>query len=418
MNTTLRTFCIVASFLSAGSLLAQGKTVADKQGLVTLSAPEGLQFGKSNPLEVGEEPKDYPAIEFQLSAPGARQFMVVTARVINGGSFQLLPVLVGDRVYFDSYKDAEKAEVVGDPAPHVVVYIRGKGERLLVVMYRRLVGRSLKFMVRCDQKEWKAHKAALFGMLDGAQTKLAPWPTRATGDRKEKDKKGVVFSVADDVKDKKALREVESVVLDLQKGIEGVHGQIVRPKGEPLVVYINSLMADHKRIGFTERVAPAIHEGHGLFTVPLKERGDRDRAQFVHLTTDALLWEIYGGFVPLWLTVGERKVWEQLDLTKKKLPKVEKDFLETVKVNLKFEELASKKEIPADDYWAECFAYVSMFHAGPKDYRAAFQAFLADYKKTGDSDAALQKHLLSIDQNEMREDVLAWIKKLRGVKVK
>jgi hypothetical protein len=59
-------------------------------------------------------------------------------------------------------------------------------------------------------------------------------------------------------------------------------------------------------------------------------------------------------------------------------------------------------------------AYVAFFRAGPKPYQEAFREFLAAARETGDVVTALEKHLLSLDQEEMLEAVHEFAKKLRA----
>ena len=409
----------LAALLGAPSAAVQ-KVIKHDTEKVSVTLPAGWRMGKMKPkmAVLGKERKLHRIMSFVAAPPGSDRGVNIDVDVINNGAFNIRPDVLRDQILYQSHEGIDKCEISDKPMLHLVAHQTKPSKVVLAIAYRRGVGRTTRLAVRCAASQWEDIKPAFLEMAKTMSFDLAPWPSRPSG-RTEKLSKGVLFSSAPEIK-KPAMRDIRKCVLDIQKGMAEMHGEVARPKGDPLVVYVNELMADHKQIAASQKVAQVVMEPghHRLFTVLLEKRGTRQRSEFVSAVCVGILTEIYGLSEALWFEVGERWVAEQRDMTKKRLPSISKNLAGHIPPASSFEELAAHKKVPSIDYARECLVYVGMFHAGPKQYRAAYKAFLADLKATGDARAATKKHLLSFDQGKMKADARAFEKKMRGVKVK
>jgi hypothetical protein len=399
---------------------AAQEVVSHRSGALAITLPAGWRapgkYIKMQDLPTGL--KSQRILSFAASGAGLKSSVAVDVDLANGGSFRILPDRQRDRVFFGSYQGVTSVDVGDAPLPHLVVWIGKPQKGVLAQTYTRVPGRTIRLSVRCGQDQWEQVKPVLFAMTRGLKSKLPPFPTQPRG-RTEKTADGVVFSSTKQVK-KTDVREVQRCALDAQKAFIEVHGAIERPKAEPLRIFVNELMADHKIIAESQVVEPVVSEPglHWMFTVALDPRGSEQRNRFVQAVVDQLLVEQYGMIEATWFVIGERMVAAERDATRRKLPSVRKSTLESLTVAMKFAELTTHKKAPAPDFYGQCLAYVATFHAGPKPYQEAYQAFLKALRATGDPEQAASQHLLALDQDQLREDVRAFVKRLRPVRVR
>jgi hypothetical protein len=120
--------------------------------------------------------------------------------------------------------------------------------------------------------------------------------------------------------------------------------------------------------------------------------------------------------------VGEgRLAWSE-ERTGQRVPRVSEAIFNDLPSNpVAFAELVGtpRDKTGEDAFRNAALAYVLFFRAGPAKYRKAYESFRAELATTRNERRATEAHLLSLDQEKMRQDLARWLRRsVQGIEDK
>jgi hypothetical protein len=314
-----------------------------------------------------------------------------------------------------------------EPMPHLLIDITREEkppEFNVVIAMRRFRCRGIHVRFTCPVRTWARPEIrdAFFTTMQGIQCKLPRWPgipvKEDAYDILRKD--GFDFYFERGVS-KKARKRIETCVGVVQKDFIRFHGPIERPADEPPQIFIHQDAAMHGR--FSKEAASARGGmyvdlyARRVFALGYEDPCSWPEANLAWELTKLFIEERYGTAQPAWFQIGECFVAETKMRLGKNLPFVTQLFVkQQERVNSKLTDLKGMLE-KWNDYVVHGEAYCAFFRAGPAKYKKAYRAFLTEFARTCDYEAAERKHLFLVDQDAMYKDLRRFLdKKLRSVR--
>jgi hypothetical protein len=311
------------------------------------------------------------------------------------------------------------AEVHLEPMPHLVLDYPGGGVMMRHVwMYRVFHRLGLGVNFACPLSMWPSVKDAAFRAAATMESDLDESPPRPAG-CKASLRDGYEYLADPAVKDKD-LDALHAAVIEQEKRYALLHGPVPKPESNPIVVVVapDKFGVGSIAIGLSCQNGYAANYAEGrLFAMPPKKDDALGRADLADRLAVLFHMQSYGSGEPSWLCDGERRIAALEAMLKKPLPAVPAESLAEFATPLVlFGDLVAK---PPKNAVAQAASYVALFRAGPKPYRDAFAAFLADVAATGDWVAAQNKLIAGLDQEKLRADAQTFVvKELKPVKSK
>jgi len=311
------------------------------------------------------------------------------------------------------------AEVHLDPMPHLAIDDVMDGTMMRHVWIYRVINRvGLGVNFACPLSMWPSVKDAAFRAAATMASDLEESPPRPAG-CKASLRDGYEYLADPAVKDKD-VDALHAAVMEQEKRYALLHGPVPKPASNPIVVVVapDKLALGSIAVGLTCANGYAANYAEGrLFATPPKKDDALGRGDLADRLAVLFHMQSYGCGEPSWLCDGERRIAAMEAMIKKPLPAVPAEPLTEFATPLAlFGDLVAK---PPKNAVAQAASYVALLRAGPKPYREAFAAFLADVAATGDWDAAQKKLIAGLDQEKFRADAQTFVvKELKPVKSK
>ncbi|MHC4974107.1 MAG: hypothetical protein ACYTG3_17445 [Planctomycetota bacterium] len=314
---------------------------------------------------------------------------------------------------------ASRVDVHLLPLPHVVA-VYENGSRVAVYAFQRRLCRILSVYTDCTKEVWARVGPEFLRAAGSARCTLGRYPPVPEEGYKRSERDGFVYLTGKGVKAKQ-LKRIQKIVKETQKQFVKLHGPIVRPPDEPPLVFVHALK------GLARPVSPkaadsrsghrADHRARRLFTVPVAHLNSQAHADLVLQVHLLLFSEAYGEQYPVWARVGEGSVFALQAHAGVKPPVVTEGWRgRFVGFEYGLDRLESIYESDWTKYCDHSTGYLLLFRYGPSKYRKAYQLFLAEYRATGDHEAAAQRHLLAFDQDELMDEADAFLnRKVKAV---
>jgi hypothetical protein len=303
------------------------------------------------------------------------------------------------------------AHVETDVLPHLWLDFQDAGAPMqrAVWMYRVIRRNGFTVHVLCSADAWSKVRPDCLRAAQSLTTTMDEWPTPPAGyARRVRD--GIVYYVQPGAGDSDAA--VHAIVRGEQQAFLKMHGAASIPPESPLVVVVHAKTAG-VAAAEEQHFEP---ESYRLVAVEPAKGDDKSRAVLVRETRRALIAQTFGGTAPFWLYCGESFLAWTEARTGKPAPSVPEGF-PSLSMK-KFDDLAAYASAEGDTQ-EQFFLYTAFFVCGPRLYRDAFAAFLKDAAATGDCESAQKKHLLSLDQEKLRDAAQKFAEKdLKPVKPK
>lgn len=315
---------------------------------------------------------------------------------------------------------ASSSEVLLVPLPHIVAEFEENGvKRVAVYAFTRRLCRILSVYTDCTRETWAKIGPAFLRAAASARCTLGRYPLVPEEGYKRTERDGIVFLTGKYVKPAQ-LKRIVKIVRETQNRFVKLHGPIVRPPDEPPLVFVHakkglaralSEKAADSRSGFL-----ADHRTRRLFTVPVAELHTQAHADLVFQLHLLLFAEAYGEQYPSWARAGEGSVLALQAHAGRKPPVVTKGWRgRFAGFEHRLDRLEDIYESDWTKYYDHATGYILLFRYGPSKYRKAYEAFLHEYRATGDHEAAAARQILALDLDQLRDDAEKFL--VRKVKV-
>jgi hypothetical protein len=303
------------------------------------------------------------------------------------------------------------AHVETDVLPHLWLDFQDAGAPMTraVWMYRVVRRNGFTVHVLCAADAWPKIRLDCLRAAQSLTTTMEEWPTPPAGyARRVRD--GIVYYVQPGAGDSDAA--VHAIVRGEQQAFLKLHGAVSIPPESPLVVVVHAKSAG-AAAGEEQHFEP---ETYRLVAVEPAKGDDKSRSVLVREARRAFIAQTFAGTAPFWLYCGESFLAWMEARSGRPAPSVLEGFPSLYMK--KFDDLAAYASAEGDTQ-EQMFVYTAFFVCGPRLYRDAFAAFLKDVAATGDCDSAQKKHLLSLDQDKLRDAAQKFAEKdLKPVKPK
>ncbi len=290
------------------------------------------------------------------------------------------------------------------PLPHARKEY-GNGKRAYLGFPQRVRGHVFLVVFQIELAREKEFTAALAGIVQSVNTTKPPFPPEPPAGFRKSTKKQFRYYSAKGLKG----NEVHKILSESLKNFERFHGRIVRPKGAMIdIVHYQDrrTIRDFAPKAAAEKSRFFHARGHPRFYVKARDK-DNWVPSLYSAVVPLFFEERYGIDTPVWVVDGEGGVAFARKWTGKKKV-VSLGFAKRVNgVTIKrLDALPGILKRDRNEYAGQAWAYVHFFRYGPAKYRKAYKAFLKDFAETHDPFGAEKRHLLSLDQDAMREQVL------------
>jgi hypothetical protein len=350
-----------------------------------------------------EDLKDSP-LAFRVAVPASMGWGYLTVYHMNGMRGERGQVYRDRRVQPGLHEDVQGVEVGLEPTPWLTMLVKQNGHEMRKVWIPRVIDRDgFSISFNCSPALWPALKDDTFRAAQSLTSKLGEWPKPPAGFHTST-RDGFRYFVATVVKEKD-VETLHAVVLEQEARYAKLHGPLPKPASNPPVIVVtpdNAMAMTITPEAKSETgYATQFVEGR-VFAVPMKKDDFRAKSSFAERLVAMFHVQSMGeaSWAPEWLFHGERYVVQAEVWGGKPLPSFPPEFGTKLARSLGPFEALTKPN--AKDLEAQSFAYVAFFRAGPKPYQDAFAAFLKDTAANGDWEAAQAKHLLSLDQDDLR----------------
>ena len=150
-----------------------------------------------------------------------------------------------------------------------------------------------------------------------------------------------------------------------------------------------------------------------LFLTTLPGKKSMERANLVREMVVFFHCLRYGNPMPHWLCVGEGELALERTLIGKDFPYVSTARHAALPRNPQsfVNVIRSLEEENHISFVHHALVYTALFHTGDRRVRDAFKKYIAEYHRTGDWELAADKHLLSLDQEALRNAALQLVQK-------
>jgi hypothetical protein len=318
---------------------------------------------------------------------------------------------------------AAEGKRLDEPFPHLWTRTDHPAGSLRHLFALRHVNRvALVALFEVPEELWEEIYPAALDVVARATTRLEDVAERPAGHRVvEKD--GYRYLLAPGVKDGE-IASTHAALLAFQKEWEKEHGPLRQPPENPIEILFqprpDQADALARKRGFTPWTSFGFQDlplQGQIVTSKLPPNDAAARADFaygvtrvfVHQTYDRCLWlrEAEG-----WCAWMEARIGKPLpafpEARAADMPTIPKPFAELV-------------DMEADAAFAHrdtLALYLGLFRTGPKPYKEAWAAFLAELRRTGDWHAA-EKILLALDQDKLVSDAVTYrTKTMKAVRPK
>ncbi|MHC4341306.1 MAG: hypothetical protein ACYSX0_13985 [Planctomycetota bacterium] len=303
--------------------------------------------------------------------------------------------------------DARKAEAVQKPLPHSVFWYTGnEGDLVRTTAFVRIKGHSFYLTLKCTDEDYGPVTRTDF--LAAAASLETTLERRPTIPKTYKIKKKGRFLFAIHPKAKTSISAAQKILKAAEKRFTKVHGSLPKPKrGEENVIFVHRDREDARSCHEPAADGPSnfyadLYDGR-LFIAPVKKEQLEEPGLLAGAAHKLFFILKYGGTRPFWVYNGEQSVGRAEESTGDKLPYLNEGMVDWRKQMTlgKLDRLESIRESQGDSYWRQSFFYVAFFRAGPTKYKKAYQAFLKEFAQTFDGEAALKRHIYSLDQDKL-----------------
>lgn len=264
-------------------------------------------------------------------------------------------------------------------------------------------GNQYLFQISCAAADFPQAESDLLATADSFKARVEIWPPIPT--TYEKSEAGA-WLIAKDPNVTASIAPLVKALKDAEKRFCREHGPL--PKSDtPLVVLVHASRAQGAKLD--PSVGERQDDFHAkvwerrLFAVPFPKENVDQAKDLAGAATDLLFVAKYGDWRPGWISAGERALASAEVRTGKPLPSLDEGYLgwySTLKFH-KISELEALREKDADGWYPEAFFYVAALREGK--YRKQYQAFLADYAETADGPGAYERHVASINEDDLIE---------------
>lgn len=403
---------VLAAAVAAGDDEVRWKATDD--GSVRFAFPAAWQ------VEAVAPRGDNGLLAFEVRLPPRdRPFFRVTLWDLAGGCQTPRAQAYFERLMRMKEEETQSAEVVLKPLPHLV--LRGRdhaGEFLHAVAYHVQNGHPLSLDYMGPVDLWEQARPGFLQAALSVTSRLPAWPPLPPG-YAQVEKGDYLYLLHADAP-KSAVTDLHRILKRQEKAHRKLHGasaKSIRWRSQ-IVVHADKAAASALcESAATSRHGHYLHSTEArLYAVPVEKGDEAAKAAFAREAYQLMHLRRYGGSHPRWLFVGEGTlVWSE-QLAGESLPKVAGGLHADIPLGrlVPFATLVADSEHPL---WSkQVFAYVALFHDGPRAYRAAFKSFLKDFQETGDWELAQETHLLSLDQEKLREAAEAYCGKLEAAR--
>lgn len=296
-------------------------------------------------------------------------------------------------------KNTAAIEVHLEPIPHMIrTYIQNHRKHIYAAAYSMHKRLGYAIAVDVPEENFAKVKAAWLLAAQSFRATTDEWPPRPAG-VKEVIKDGWVYLVGNGVKPN-AIARLHKVVKKREKAFAKVYGPVLKPPDNAPQIAVFAQRA-HSPVPIEERGTTTKHLERRIYAVPFAKGDTLREADFAMAVVDILAMQSMDGIAD-WPDSAEATLGWSAHRCGKPLP-----YLPNVVWKDIPSDLATLAEIAAPESKVERrqgLAYLLLFRMGPAKYRKAFAAYVADYRRTGDSRAALRKHLLSLDPEQLEEE--------------
>ena len=318
-------------------------------------------------------------------------------------------------------RQAMTSDVGQEPLPHLILhYMRSEDEAVQICAYRRIKGNGFTIFIDTLKRDYEGAAKEILEVARSLHADVEPWPPIPP--QYEAKKKGRFLYLKHPLV-KEKIKDIQKAVGKAEKSFAKFHGKL--PPAERLRQILVHPDREHAR-PILARVAEGQSDffldvaGERLFIVPLN-RDPKNNAGYLARDTHRLMFiQMYGSLQPRWIEVGEGIVARAELLTGKRLPNIIEGLFRALPNTLHpLRTVRKLGEKGGEEFAKHSFGYVCFFRAGPSKYRKAYKAFLQDFRKSGDPEAAEEKHIGVFDEDELKEKATQFIRyRLRMIKEK
>jgi len=313
-----------------------------------------------------------------------------------------------DREWARETYPTTKIELEDDPLPHMILRDPEQpDQRLRVVAFLVAGGTSWRVWLGCRPGEWDSVRDRLFAAAASLRVDKAPAKEPPDGYR-TREKGALVYAWPESLP-KRDAAEVYGLIDKFVREYERVHGKIREPAAGSRMVYIHPERGDAAAVTKVPK-GPShdswfCYDTGRLFACLPDTANSGNSVVLFHAAGYFLHTQRYGTFQPYWMAAGEGLVIGSRVDTGKGLPSIHYLYREGMPAEpLSLERLSDPDE-EIEDRGYQGLAWVAFFRGGPSRYRKAYDAFVKEFDETGDWRTAMETHLLSLDQEQMRDDL-------------
>ena len=318
-------------------------------------------------------------------------------------------------------RNANTSDIGQKPLPHLILHtMRNEDEAVQICAYKRIKGNAFTIFIDALKRDYEGAANEILEIAHSFRADVEPWPPIPP--KYEAKKKGRFLYLKHPLV-KEKIRDIQKAVGKTEKSFAKFHGKL--PPADPMSQILIHPDREHAR-----SILASVAEGQNdfvidiaaerLFIVPLNRDPRNNPGHLASAAQRLMFIQAYGSPRPRWIFTGEGVVASAELMTGKRLPNLIEGwyrFLPNTLHPLRTVREMGKKG--GQEHAKHAFGYVCFFRAGPSKYRKAYKAFLEDYRKNGDPEAAEEKHIGVFDEDELKEKATQFIRyKLRMIKEK
>lgn len=305
--------------------------------------------------------------------------------------------------------EAASHEVGSDPVPFLwteTPYVTGNVRHLLALTHRRRC--CMRFVFEFPAALWDRLGAAALEVVRTADTKCEDWPARPPGYRPLV-KDGYQYLLPAAVKDRD-VAAFHAYVLETEKAYEKSHGAVPKPDSNPIEILLHDTREDADALttqrGHTpwSRFGVFDESGSGSLIAARTAAASADaRPDLAYSLTRVFHDQSFGPYLPWMREMEAFAAWAEA-AAGRPLPAVPQSIQDSLRAKLvRFDELTRAEPAAVVAARGSLLKYLLLFRTGPKTYRDAWAAFLAELQASGDF-AQAEKILLALDQDKLVAD--------------